>query len=303
MSYLKSLSISFLCFIAAPALTLKAQDTSPPIIKVEKIDEVKYLLTPVATYQNAQGIKVDFVGAIHIGDRAYYEMLNERFKSYDKVLYEMVNGKYHARFAYLKKLKQRSEAEEAEYQALLPQFTQKKDNFLGGILNFLYSSMGSTLKLSPQVGVVDYGFEHFVHADMSDEELSAAMKKRGESWLGMLAKEVLKPSERHQPNMLELFTRLRRAKDTSAVLRELVIDVLASESESALLDSAIIVSRNEKAMEVLSTVLKDSQDKKLAIFYGSAHLPDFHERLQKLGFKLKSVDWIIAFSSKELLNN
>ena len=35
-------------------------------------------------------VEVDLVGAVHIGDVAYYEQLNEYFKKYDALLYELV---------------------------------------------------------------------------------------------------------------------------------------------------------------------------------------------------------------------
>ena len=36
------------------------------------------------------GAVVDLVGAVHIGDAAYYQQLNKEFKAYEAVLYEMV---------------------------------------------------------------------------------------------------------------------------------------------------------------------------------------------------------------------
>ncbi|HTU24431.1 MAG TPA: hypothetical protein VMF30_03465, partial [Pirellulales bacterium] len=37
-----------------------------------------------------KGCVVDLVGAVHVGEKAYYEALNKRFKDYDAVLYELV---------------------------------------------------------------------------------------------------------------------------------------------------------------------------------------------------------------------
>src|SRR5215471_9734721 len=36
------------------------------------------------------GVSVDLIGAVHVGDRSYYEKLNKQFKTYDVVLYELV---------------------------------------------------------------------------------------------------------------------------------------------------------------------------------------------------------------------
>ncbi len=40
----------------------------------------------------ANGLEVDLIGAIHIADKSYYDTLNESFKGYDALLYEMVGS-------------------------------------------------------------------------------------------------------------------------------------------------------------------------------------------------------------------
>ncbi|SVD42045.1 uncharacterized protein METZ01_LOCUS394899, partial [marine metagenome] len=39
------------------------------------------------------GVTVDLIGAIHIGDKAYFQKLDKSFKKYDALLYEMVAEK------------------------------------------------------------------------------------------------------------------------------------------------------------------------------------------------------------------
>ncbi|MEZ0273946.1 MAG: hypothetical protein ACAH88_03505 [Roseimicrobium sp.] len=48
------------------------------------------LQTAIATYRNNRGVVVDLIGAIHIGDKNYYDVLNAYFEDYDALLYEMV---------------------------------------------------------------------------------------------------------------------------------------------------------------------------------------------------------------------
>src|SRR5215212_4290009 len=52
------------------------------------------LETAIVTYvpvDPAKGdITVELVGAVHIGDKAYYEALNKEFEQYDALLYELV---------------------------------------------------------------------------------------------------------------------------------------------------------------------------------------------------------------------
>src|ERR1700710_1644800 len=45
------------------------------------------------TYRNPEGVSVRLVGAVHIGEKSYYEALNRSFEGDDAVLYEMVKPK------------------------------------------------------------------------------------------------------------------------------------------------------------------------------------------------------------------
>ena len=39
---------------------------------------------------SARDVVVDLIGAVHVGEKAYYEALNKQFEDYDAVLYELV---------------------------------------------------------------------------------------------------------------------------------------------------------------------------------------------------------------------
>src|SRR5688572_7108223 len=43
----------------------------------------------VRTFKLPSGQTVDLIGAVHIADAAYYHVLNQRFDSYDSVLFEL----------------------------------------------------------------------------------------------------------------------------------------------------------------------------------------------------------------------
>ena len=51
------------------------------------------LQTAIVDYKNDAGVNVHLVAAVHIADKAYYDKLNQVFKGYDAVLYEMVKPK------------------------------------------------------------------------------------------------------------------------------------------------------------------------------------------------------------------
>ena len=106
-----------------------------------------------------RGVQVDLIGAIHIGDKAYYDELNRRFGGYEAVLYELV----------------------AREEANVPQPGQSPGTFVGG----MQVGMKSLLGLQYQLDCIDYARKNLVHADMSPEEFEATMKSRKESFAGM----------------------------------------------------------------------------------------------------------------------
>src|SRR4051812_39771269 len=48
--------------------------------------------TAIVRYQSAArpGVELSLVGAVHVGDKSYYDDLNKLFERYDVVLYELV---------------------------------------------------------------------------------------------------------------------------------------------------------------------------------------------------------------------
>ena len=62
--------------------------------------------------------------------------------------------------------------------------------------------------------------------------------------------------------------------------------------------TSIITDRNNRVLEKLQDILKDGSKKKIAIFYGAAHLPEFSEKLQS-DFNMKPQDdktlWLEAW--------
>ena len=56
----------------------------------------------------------------------------------------------------------------------------------------------------------------------------------------------------------------------------------------------LLTDRNKRCMEILAERLEKG-DKNLGIFYGAAHMPDFEQRLLKLGFKKTDQRWMTAW--------
>ena len=64
------------------------------------------------------------------------------------------------------------------------------------------------------------------------------------------------------------------------------------------LNTLLVVDRNRAALRVFQKELVKGK-KKIGIFYGAAHLPDFEERLQKeFGLKRQSEQWLSAWNLK-----
>ena len=282
---------------AAPLAAQEQENYPAELVRMGAYNsgQEEVLQVPLATYADAQGRQIDLVGAIHIAEPSYYADLNTRFATYDKVLYEMVDGEGLPRMLILKRKVEgntATEEEKAEYAKLRGEMKERKeDSILGIVLNFLYDSISTQMNLQMQSEGIDYGKENFVFADVTQEELSKAMKDRGESWLGLIVKSMVS-------NMgeLDIFSLLN--PDPSQYKR-MMMEALAksSQSDSVMEQSSIVVARNAKCFQVLEGVLKDPAAKRVAIFYGAMHLRDMDERLKKMGYTLQKVEWLNAISS------
>ena len=72
------------------ALLLRAEEPTN-FIRVVEDQETAKLQTSVTTYTKDE-TNVTLIGAIHIGDRAYFETLNKEFTNYPALLFELIGG-------------------------------------------------------------------------------------------------------------------------------------------------------------------------------------------------------------------
>ena len=226
-------------------------------------------------------VSVDLVGAIHVGDRAYYRGLDKRFADYDAVLYELV----------------------APEGTVVPRDGQvTSDNPLGAMQN----GMKSLLELDHQLEVVDYTRPNFVHADMTPEQLFATMERRDESLLKLYFRMVgqgiaqqSRSTAQGESAELDLFTamfsndRARKLKIAlSSQLTQLEGLLTSFGGEKG---STIIHERNRTAMDVLAREMATG-NRSFAIFYGAGHLADMDERLrQRFGLRQTEKEWVDAW--------
>ncbi len=240
------------------------------------------LQTAVVRFENADGVKADLIGVVHIGDKAYYEALNKSFKAYDALLYEMVGG---VSKGPITKEQMKS---------------GKKDN----PLRFFQILMQRMLELEFQLDQIDYSASNFVHADMDWKTFSKMREERGENLLKMLEKsyehqqKLEKEGKGKQFDIAELTKVLY--SDQSADEIKLVLGKQFQGVESMITgmegddDSVIIAERNKVAIGVLEKQMKKGR-KNVGVFYGAGHLPGMAEILEEKGFKLKKIDWLTAW--------
>jgi len=230
------------------------------------------------------GVEIDLVGAVHVGDKAYYDDLNKLFEGYDVVLYELV----------------------APEGTRVPKGGRKGPTTHP--VGLMQEGMSSILELSHQLACVDYTKENFVHADMSPDDFNKAMENRNESFFqmfmrlmgtGMAQSAGGAEGTSDAALLMALFS-----KDRAMALKTVVCQQFESmDGALAALDgpggSAIITERNERCFEVLDKQLEAGK-KKIAIFYGAAHLPDMERRLLgDYGFKRSGEQWLTAWQLKK----
>jgi hypothetical protein len=279
-----------------PAVTDKAlaKPAATKFMRIQRdaVDEPTSLDTAVVRYVPATGVgglTVDLVGVVHVGDKAYYEKLNKLFDQYDVVLYELV----------------------APSGSRPPKGGQRDP---GNPLALLQLVMQGVLDLESQMEHIDYTKKNFVHADLSFDDLGKAMRERGETGL-TLALNILADVLRQQNLAKQKPAKAAPGKpqgppdDIFATLLDPQAPVklkfmLAQQFEDLgnpaaglgqALNTLLISDRNAAAMKVLHQEV-DKGKKKIAIFYGAAHMPDFEKRLQaELGLKRDSEKWLIAW--------
>ncbi len=236
--------------------------------------ELAALQTATVRYVAASGqgdLVVDLIGVVHIGDRDYYQKLNKQFEQYDVLLYELV----------------------APQGTRIPKGGRSAtDNPLA----MLQTVMKSVLGLETQTDLIDYTKANFVHADLSPAEMAQAIQNRGDTGL-TLALSVAADIMRQQ-NLQQLQPQKAQAQEPDLDLLSLLLDPDASVKLKRLMapqlatlgggtglgptiNTILIGDRNAAAIKVFQKELAKGR-KKIGIFYGAAHMPDFEQHCARI---------------------
>jgi hypothetical protein len=263
-------------------------ETAPRYVRfVEDEDGAARLQTSVVRLENAEGVRVDLIGAVHVGDAAYYEALNDRFKDYEKVLYELVGRPEPG-----KPLGNRAVEGDQRLQ------------WIGG----LQQKMKEALKLEGQLEKIDYSAPNLVHADMDMERFETSQRENQETffslWLKAMAAQQSMGSSGgsamgNDLGAVVVLLQILMKKDGSNDLKRFIgrefdqVEQLMMGIETYG-GTVIIGERNRVALEVLDREIKAGA-KKLGIFYGAAHFPEMEKRLAERGFRVVETEWLTAW--------
>lgn len=223
-----------------------------------------------------EGRRVDLVGVIHIGDKAYYQQIDKLLAEYDVVLYELVAP---------------------DGTRIRPEDLQHRRSLLSSV----QSGMKDMLNLEYQLEHIDYLAENFRHADMSPEEFVQDMRDRGDEVWKMLAR-MMGAGLASQPGGGDVGILVAMMSNNRAMLLKqtmakqlLDVDVAVAGLDDASGENTLIKGRNRKAFEVLKEELAAGK-KNIAVFYGAGHLDDMAQRLEQ-DFQMQptSKRWLAAW--------
>lgn len=247
------------------------------------------LETSITRYQvkNDKGetVTVDLIGAVHVGEKEYFEDLNRRFENYDSLLYELVAPK----------------------GTVVPKGGDARGGVPTNPLGAMQKGMQFALGLEFQLEHIDYTKDNFVHADMSPEEFSESMTENNESIAGFglkaigqgIAMQSAGKSNDSLGMLMMAFSsnkQYRMRKMFAKQIKQMEAGMVVFSGKDG---STIITHRNAKCMEVLQQKLA-SGSKNIGIFYGAGHLPDMQQRLMS-DFKAKRAGqvWLEAWKLRE----
>ena len=288
----RTLLLGLVILSAVPAAAGDVEER-PQFLRITRDDRGRpqSLDTAVVEYGEPDGgtvgPRVDLVAAVHLGSGTYYETLDRLFTEYDAVLYELV----------------------APPNARVPKPGRKPAGAIGSAQQGLTKMLG----LEFQLDAVDYTADNFVHADLSPKEFDAAMARRGESWWTMFSRLMRESMARAESgrapgadvgigDMFSLLfgsgpqreVRLRRMMAEQFTDMEVLTTAFGGEEGSTL-----ITDRNAAAIDVLKEEIGKGR-RRVAIFYGAAHMDDFDQRLRReFGLQPGETAWLEAWDLRD----
>ena len=234
----------------------------------------------IVTYQNADGVTVHLVSAVHVGEKSYYEGLARTFRDYDALLYEMVKPK----------------------DMPAPQPGAKAGGMVSGFQRFLKD----VLELEFQLDAIDYTAANFVHADLDAQTFLKLQEERGESLFSLMLRSMMsqmaRQAEPGAPRPVTLFDLLAAmnspdsARQYKLLLGRQFADIEAQIAGMEGPDGTVLLTeRNKAALRVLKETIEAGK-KNVGVFYGAGHMYGLEDTLVgEMGFQRVGVEWRTAW--------
>lgn len=275
----QKLAVVFLVSMSGLAAEKEVVETD--FIRIDEDEAAARLQTGITRYEK-EGVTVDLLGAIHIGDQGYFEELNERFEDYEVLLFEMVGGENLVRG----QVPQEPAREDAEPESPLE------------VLGDVYGMMTNALALSGQKDLIDYNKDNFVHADLTLAEFEKLQGEKEESILGFAIAAGVEAERANPENQLDPGKVLAAMLSGNTNILKLELMKQLGDGDSQLADfageSVIISDRNAKCFKVLDQQIAKGK-KTIGVFYGAAHFPDMEKRLLEKGYRQTKHEWLTAW--------
>ena len=280
----------FLSLLFLSALHVANAATLPDYIRYSEGSREARLQVAIRSFSLPSGQAVDLIGVIHIADDDYYQQLNARFPAYDSVLFELVGDP-----ALLTQ------------SAPLPASQRNLDSG-GSAIGSVQLAAARYLKLTFQLGAVDYTGRNMVHADATSEQFARMQAERGENMLTLFARamQVQMSGQVNRAAMNELDTfgliRILMSADSAAAFKKSLAKMFDQmESMTAAMEgnqqSAILGGRNDLVLKKVRDVLADRKQRRIAVFYGAAHMPGIEASLiEELKAAPSGEEWLAAWT-------
>jgi hypothetical protein len=229
----------------------------------------------------AGGARVDLVGAVHMADPSFYRAVQRRLDRVDVTLFEAV-------------IPEGTTLRQLEAQAAAPASEP---------LRALQTRMATWLGLTFQLEGVDYTRPHFVHADVTAEEL-AALTGATEGALEVPAslRMALKLMDVVGPLLDRLMGDTTKAGPLRQQLKRQMAAALGTlDAQTALaglgaqMQEVLLHKRNAVVLVRLQEVRRQAAVHSIAVFYGAAHMAGLEEGLAGLGYVRANAEWLRAW--------
>jgi len=262
----------------------------PDYVRFAEDEKSARLEVAIKTFTLPSGKKVDLIGVVHIADEAYFQELNKRFDAYDSVLFELVGDP--------RRLTEAAPLTDAH----------RNLQSGGGAVSALQQAAGKYLNLTFQLGAIDYTRKNMVHADATAEEFETMQKARGETTITLFARamQAQLSGQMDSAAMRELDTfaliRILMSRDSAAEFKKALAKTFDQmESMTALMEgkdgSVILSGRNVVAVDKIREVLAHKTQRRIAVFYGGAHMPGIESSLiRDLNAKPSGEEWLAAWT-------